>query len=181
MRNVTPHVAQNITEHRGSAVDGRTTRHAGYDISQRFRKRIEEIFGWTKTVGELPKDALQGPARTELASYFVGAAYNLLRISRLQAASAPDRATPPALDSERQRPAQTIKSVAAGLSEGFPQHPARASMTSCASPPGRSRSPRARLRTSSGLWRVPPELRDPPGLTGLRTPELRAGRRHGPA
>ena len=57
-RNVTPHVAQNIHKRRRSAIDDRTTRQPGYAISQRFRKRIEEVFGWTKTVGQLPQDTL---------------------------------------------------------------------------------------------------------------------------
>jgi transposase len=82
-RRVTPHVAQNITEHRGSAIDGRTTRHPGYTLSQRIRKRVEEIFGWTKTVANFRRTRFKGLARTELASYFVGAAYNLLRMGRL--------------------------------------------------------------------------------------------------
>lgn len=80
---VTPHVAQNITVQRGSAIDARTTRHAGYSISQRIRKRVEEIFGWTKTVGNFRRTRYRGKARTQLASYLVGAAYNLLRMSRL--------------------------------------------------------------------------------------------------
>jgi transposase len=82
-RNVTPHVAQNITEQRGSAIDGRTTRHPGYGISQRIRKRVEEIFGWTKTVANFRRTRFKGRERTELASYVVGAAYNLLRMGRL--------------------------------------------------------------------------------------------------
>ena len=81
--NVTPHVAQNITEHRGSAIDDRTTRHPGYAISQRLRKRVEEIFGWTKTVANFRRTRFKGKLRTRMASYFVGAAYNLLRIGRL--------------------------------------------------------------------------------------------------
>jgi hypothetical protein len=87
-RNVTPHIAQNISSHRSSAVDGRTTPHAGYTISQRIRKRVEEIFGWTKTVANFRRTRFKGPARTELASYLVGAAYNLLRMGRLLAATA---------------------------------------------------------------------------------------------
>jgi hypothetical protein len=63
---VTPHVAQQITAHRGSRVDGRTTRHAGYMRSQRVRKRIEEIFGWWKTVGGLRKTRYRGTARVRL-------------------------------------------------------------------------------------------------------------------
>jgi len=81
--NVTPHVAQNITEHRGSAIDARTTRHPGYAISQRVRKRVEEIFGWTKTVANFRRTRYRGKARTEMASRFVGAAYNLIRMARL--------------------------------------------------------------------------------------------------
>jgi len=53
--NTTPHVAQNTERKGGSAIDGRTTRHAGYLVSQRIRKRIEEAFGWIKTVGNLRK------------------------------------------------------------------------------------------------------------------------------
>jgi transposase len=87
-RNVTPHVAQNITANRGSAIDSRTTRHPGYTISQRIRKRVEEIFGWTKTVANFRRTRFKGRARTELASYFVGAAYNLLRMGRLLEAAA---------------------------------------------------------------------------------------------
>jgi transposase len=87
-RNVTPHVAQNIAENRGSAIDDRTTRHPGYSISQRIRKRVEEIFGWTKTVANFRRTRFKGRERTELASYFVGAAYNLLRMGRLLEAAA---------------------------------------------------------------------------------------------
>jgi len=82
-RNVTPHVAQNINKQRGSAIDGRTTRHAGYRVSQVVRKRVEEIFGWMKTVGNFRKTRYRGLHRTELASYMVGAAYNLIRIAKL--------------------------------------------------------------------------------------------------
>ena len=76
---LTPHVAQK----QRSAVDARTTRHAGYAISQRFRKRIEEVFGWMKTIGGFRKTRMKGIARTQLAAYLVGAAYNLIRISKL--------------------------------------------------------------------------------------------------
>jgi transposase len=82
-RNVSPHVAQNITKYRGSAIDARTTRPPGYEISQRIRKRVEEIFGWCKTVGNFRKTRYKGQARNQMAAYFVGAAYNLLRIARL--------------------------------------------------------------------------------------------------
>jgi transposase len=81
--NVTPHVAWRWR----SAVDDRTTRHAAYKVSQRIRKRVEEIFGWVKTVGGLRRTRYRGIARTQLAAYFVGAAYNLLRIAKLAEAS----------------------------------------------------------------------------------------------
>ena len=84
VRNVSPHIAQN-TSNRRSAVDARTTRHAGYAISQRFRKRVEEIFGWMKTIGGFRRTRFRGTERTQLAAYFVGAAYNLLRMARLLA------------------------------------------------------------------------------------------------
>jgi hypothetical protein len=86
--NVTPHVAQKEFPGRSSALDERTTRHPGDDISQRIRKRVEEIFGWTKTVGNFRRTRYKGQARTELASLFVGAVYNLLRMSRLIARAA---------------------------------------------------------------------------------------------
>ena len=87
-RGVTPHVAQHQNERRSSAIDGRTTRHAGYRISQTTRMRIEKIFGWIKSVGGLRRTRYRGRARTQLAAYFVGAAYNLLRVARLQRCSA---------------------------------------------------------------------------------------------
>jgi transposase len=79
---VTPHVAQN-TNGRRSAIDGRTTRHPGYKVSQRIRKRVEEIFGWMKTVGGFRRTRYRGLARTSLAGYLVATAYNLVRLSRL--------------------------------------------------------------------------------------------------
>ena len=85
--NVTPHVAQNLERRGGSAIDGRTTRHPGYAISQRIRKRVEEIFGWSKTVANFRKTRFKGLDRTQLASYLVGAAYNLLRMAKLLAAA----------------------------------------------------------------------------------------------
>lgn len=81
-RGVTPHVTQN-TSGRRSAIDGRTTRHAGYAISQRLRMRVEEIFGWMKTVGGFRRSRYRGQERTALAGYLVGAAYNLVRIGTL--------------------------------------------------------------------------------------------------
>lgn len=83
-REVTPHVAQN-TSRRTSAIDGRTTRHAGYAVSQRLRKRIEEIFGWMKTVGGFRRSRYRGIERTGLAGYLVGTAYNLVRLAKLLA------------------------------------------------------------------------------------------------
>jgi hypothetical protein len=79
---VTPHVAQN-TSGRRSAIDGRTTRHAGYRLSQRLRKRVEEIFGWMKTVGGFRRTRYRGVDRTGLAGYLVATAYNLIRMARL--------------------------------------------------------------------------------------------------
>lgn len=80
--NVTPHVAQNNTR-RKSAIDERTTRHAGYGISQKKRKRIEEIFGWLKTVGLLRKLRHRGIAKVRWIFKFSVAAYNLVRIRNL--------------------------------------------------------------------------------------------------
>ena len=87
-RGVTPHVAQNENEQRSSAIDRRTTRHGGYSVSQRIRKRVEEIFGWIKTVANFRRTRFKGRERTALASYLVGAAYNLLRMAKLLAAPA---------------------------------------------------------------------------------------------
>jgi transposase len=78
----TPHVAQNTTNRR-SAIDGRTTRHPGYGVSQRIRKRVEEIFGWIKTVGGFRRTRYRGLDRTGLAGYLVATADNLVRLSRL--------------------------------------------------------------------------------------------------
>ena len=68
-------------ERRG--IDARTTRHPGYRISQTIRMRIEEIFGWAKTVGNFARTRLRGIAKTQHAAYLVGAAYNLMRIAKL--------------------------------------------------------------------------------------------------
>ncbi len=81
-RRVTPHVAQN-TSGRSSAIDGRTTRHRGYGLSQRARKRVEEIFGWMKTVGGFRRTRYRGLDRTGLAGYLVATAYNLVRMVKL--------------------------------------------------------------------------------------------------
>lgn len=85
--NATPHVAQNEKARGGSAIDSRTTRHPGYAVSQKLRKLIEEIFGWMKTVGNFRRTRYRGRDRTQQAGYFVAAAYNLLRITRLVAAA----------------------------------------------------------------------------------------------
>ena len=79
---VTPPVAQN-TKGRASAIDGRTTRHPGYAISQRVRKRVEEIFGWTKTVGGGRKLRYIGVARNQMWADLTVAAYNLVRMTKL--------------------------------------------------------------------------------------------------
>jgi transposase len=84
-RRVTPHVARN-DKGRRSAIDGRTTRHPGYAVSLRLRKRVEEIFGWGKTVGGLRKLRYIGLARNDLSFQLTTAAYNLLRIAKLDAA-----------------------------------------------------------------------------------------------
>jgi transposase len=84
---VTPHVTQ-VTKGRPSAIDGRTTRHAGYPISVRIRKRIEEVFGWMKTVGMMRKTRHRGNARVGWMFIFVAAAYNLVRIPKLLAGEA---------------------------------------------------------------------------------------------
>jgi transposase len=83
-RGVTPHVAQN-TSGRRSAIDGRTTSWPGYAASQKVRKRIEEIFGWMKTVGGLRKTRFRGLERVDFAGYLVATAYNLVRLARLAA------------------------------------------------------------------------------------------------
>jgi len=85
--NVTPHVAQNDTN-RSSAIDGRTTRHVGYEISQRSRKRVEEIFGWLKTIGLLRKVKYRGLALDDWIFRFGLATYNLIRIRNLTMAVA---------------------------------------------------------------------------------------------
>src|SRR5690349_23847303 len=82
---VTPHVAQNDKRRGGSAIDGRTTRHPGYAVSQQKRKRVEEIFGWLKTVGLLRKTRHRGLELVGWIFQFATAAYNLVRIRNLSA------------------------------------------------------------------------------------------------
>jgi hypothetical protein len=79
---VTPHVAQNTTNRR-SAIDERTTRHDGYTVSQRKRKRVEEVFGWMKTIALQRKTHFRGPDRVGLMFTFAAAAYNLIRMRNL--------------------------------------------------------------------------------------------------
>jgi len=84
---VSPHVSQN-DKGRRSAIDGRTTRHPGYAISLRVRKRIEEVFGWMKTVGGLRKTRHCGTALVGWMFTLAAAAYNVVRIPQLLAAAA---------------------------------------------------------------------------------------------
>ncbi len=86
--NVTPQVARNQARPGGSALDGRTVRHPGYAINQWVRKRIEEAFGWMKTIGGLRKTRYRGRERVQMHAYLVGAAYNLIRIARLSPGTA---------------------------------------------------------------------------------------------
>jgi transposase len=86
--NVTPHVAQNTARPGGSAIDERTTRHAGYATSQTKRKRVEEIFGWLKTVALMRKTRYRGLERVAWMFTWAAAAYNLVRIRNLLAATA---------------------------------------------------------------------------------------------
>jgi transposase len=86
-RNVTPHVAQNDNNRR-SAIDDRTTRHEGYEISQRKRKRIEEVFGWIKTIALQRKTRFRGLERVGWMFTLAASAYNLVRMRNLQVASA---------------------------------------------------------------------------------------------
>jgi len=80
---VTPHVAQNLERPGGSAIDARTTQHAGYAISQRKRKRIEECFGWLKTIALLRKVRHRGIFKVGWIFTFAAAAYNLVRMRNL--------------------------------------------------------------------------------------------------
>ncbi len=81
-RNVTPHVAQNDTN-RSSAIDERTTRHEGYRVSQTKRKRVEECFGWLKTIGGLRKNPFVGREKLDFQFVLTFAAYNLVRMRNL--------------------------------------------------------------------------------------------------
>ena len=87
-RNVTPHVAQNVNRCGGSVLDERTTRHEGYVISQRKRKQVEEVFGWLKTIALQRKTRFRGTERVVWMFTLAAAAYNLVRMRNLQAATA---------------------------------------------------------------------------------------------
>jgi transposase len=79
----TPHVTQNLTRRGGSALDGRTTRHAGYAKSQHARPRIEPAFGWLKTIAWMRKVKLRGLAKVDWLFVFASAAFNLIRLPKL--------------------------------------------------------------------------------------------------
>ena len=85
--NVTPHIAQNISGRR-SAVDGRTIRHAGYAVSQRKRKRIEEPFGWARRSADFARPMLRGVEKLGFKFTLTMAGYNLIRLPKLIAAQA---------------------------------------------------------------------------------------------
>ena len=85
--NVTPHVAQNTTNRR-SAIDGRTTSHSGYEISQQKRKRVEEPFGWGKTIGGLARPMLRGVKKLDFKFTLTMVAYDLIKLPRLIGAAA---------------------------------------------------------------------------------------------
>ena len=87
--NATPHVSQNAKRPGGSAIDARTTRHAGYNISQQKRKRIEECFGWLKTIALLRKLRHRGIFKVGWIFTFAAAAYNLVRMRKLLAPVVP--------------------------------------------------------------------------------------------
>jgi IS5 family transposase len=82
-RKVTPHIACNDTRIGGSAIDGRTTRHPGYRLSQIVRKRIEEHFGWGKTVGRIRQTVFRGLRRVDLQFKLTLTASNLMRLAQM--------------------------------------------------------------------------------------------------
>jgi hypothetical protein len=86
---VTPHVAQNLARRGGSAIDGRTTQSAGYRTSQKKRKRIEECFGWLKTIALLRKVRHRGTLKVDWIFTFACAAYNLVRMRNLMRSVVP--------------------------------------------------------------------------------------------
>lgn len=81
--DTTPHVTQNVTRRGGSAIDGRTTRHPGYAMSQHARPRIEPAFGWLKTIAWIRKVKLRGLANVDWLLVFASAAFNLIRLPKL--------------------------------------------------------------------------------------------------
>lgn len=83
-QEIIPHVAEQ-NKRKVAGLDGRTTRTPEYALSQRLRKRVEEIFGWMKTVGGFRKTRVKGIIRTQMQGYWVAAAYNLVRLARLEA------------------------------------------------------------------------------------------------
>jgi IS5 family transposase len=85
-KKISPHIAE-IEGRNTPGLDSRTTRHAGYAISQRKRKRVEEIFGWMKAYGGLRRTMARGLRRVRIHAYIVATAYNLLRMSRLRPAT----------------------------------------------------------------------------------------------
>jgi len=85
-KHIIPHVAR-IENRKTPGLDARTARHAGYRVSQQKRKRIEEIFGWLKTIGGMRKSRFHGIERTQLAAYVSASTYNLLRLSKLAPAT----------------------------------------------------------------------------------------------
>lgn len=85
---LTPHVARNISWNRGSNIDGRTVRHGGYVVSQRIRKKVEEIFGWWKTIAGGRKLRYLGVRRNLFWAEMASSAYNLIRMANLAAAAA---------------------------------------------------------------------------------------------
>ena len=87
--NITPHIAQNLKRPGGSAMDGRTVRHGGYAVSQMKRKRVEEVFGWLKTVALLRKTRQRGVFKVGWVFTFAAAAYNLVRMRNLLAPAIP--------------------------------------------------------------------------------------------
>jgi transposase len=82
--NITPHVAQNDGRKGGSSIDERTTRHVGYEISLVKRMKIEEIFGWIKTVGNFKRTRYRGLENNRLMAHIVGAGYNLVRMAKME-------------------------------------------------------------------------------------------------
>ena len=85
--NITLHAAENTKRRGGSALDKRTTRHAGYKVSQRKRKLVEEIFGWMKTIGLMRKTRHKGVRRGGWMFTFTMAAFDLIRIRNIAAAA----------------------------------------------------------------------------------------------